>query len=312
MPRHGLACDNLTSVDLVTADGRLLTATDTENADLFWGLRGGGGNFGIVTRFVYRLHPVGPMLAGPVIHPLPKAEEMLRFYREWTADAPDGLMSFPAILPGPDGRPVAAIPVGFCGPVSEGETVLAPLRKFGPPVADLIQPRSYVEVQSMFDHYYPTGWFHYWRSGFLQELSNGAIETIVAHASACPTPGTSIVFLEHYHGAARRPLQETAFANRDHSYNFVINALSPDPGDSEKNEAWVRRFWDAMRPYLAARAYVNYLGEEGEDRIREAYGPSYERLAALKSKYDPTNFFHLNQNIPPAAAGDTRLFQRRS
>jgi FAD/FMN-containing dehydrogenase len=300
MPKHGLSCDNLISVDMVTAEGRLVTASETENADLFWGLRGGGGNFGIVTRFEYRLHEVGPLLAGPVIHPVSKATEMLRFYREWSAAVPDGVMSFPAILPGPDGRPVAAIPVAFCGSPSEGEKVLAPLRGFGPPVADLVEPRSYLQVQGMFDHYYPPGWFHYWRSGFLAELSDDAIDTIVAYASECPTPGTSIVFLEDFHGAARRPAGETAFANRDHQYNFVINAVSPNPDDSEKNSAWVRRFWEAMRPYSAGRAYVNYLGEEGEDRVREAYGPNYDRLVALKNKYDPANFFRVNQNIRPS------------
>jgi FAD/FMN-containing dehydrogenase len=300
MPKYGMACDNLLSADVVTAEGQLVTASATENEDLFWGLRGGGGNFGVVTRFEFRLHPVGKMLAGPVVYPIEKADEMFRVYREWTADAPEELMTFPTVLPWPDGRQMAVIALAHCGSIGAGEEVIHRLTKMLPPVANLAQPRSYVEVQSMFDNWYPRGWFHYWKSDFLQELTDEAIERLVAHSTATPTPMTSIVFLEHYHGAARRIApEETAFANRAQKYNFVINALSPNASDTEKNIAWVREFWAAMRPYSAGRVYVNYLGEEGTDRVREAYGSNYDRLLALKNKYDPTNFFRMNQNIRP-------------
>ena len=300
MGKHGLACDNVLSADVVTAEGKLVTANATENQDLFWGVRGAGANFGVVTSLEYRLHPVAPVLAGMLLYDMSKAKDFLRFYAEFSRSAPDELGTAFGMLTAPDGNPVAGAVAAYFGPVKEGEKVLKPLRSFGTPLADLIQPMSYVAAQSMLDVSYPQGFFHYWKSGFLRELSDGAMETMISFVRSKPTPGCQ-AFLEHLHGAARRvPPTETAFGNRDVEYNLLILAMSPDPADTEKNTRWARDFWAAMQPYVGGRVYVNYLGAEEAGRIREAYGPNYDRLAALKKKYDPTNFFRLNQNIRPA------------
>lgn len=300
MGKHGLACDNVFSADVVTAEGKLVTASATENEDLFWGVRGAGANFGVVTSLEYRLHPVAPVLAGMLLYDMSKAKDVLRFYAEISRGAPDELGTALGMLSAPDGNPVVGIVVVYCGAVDEGEKVLKPLRSFDAPLADLIRPMSYVEAQSMLDASYPQGFFHYWKSGFLRELNDGAVETMVSFVQSKPTPGCQ-AFLEHLHGAARRvPPTETAFGNRDVEYNLLILAMSPNPADTEKNTRWAREFWTAMQPYLGGRVYVNYLGAGEADRIREAYGANYDRLAALKKKYDPTNFFRLNQNIRPA------------
>jgi FAD/FMN-containing dehydrogenase len=300
MGKHGLACDNVFSADVVTAEGKLVTANATENEDLFWGVRGAGANFGVVTSLEYRLHPVAPVLAGMLLYDMSKAKDVLRFYGEVSRGAPDELGTALGMLSAPDGNPVVGIVVVYCSAVDQGVKILKPLRSFDAPLADLIRPMSYVEAQSMLDASYPQGFFHYWKSGFLRELSDGAMETMISFVRSKPTPGCQ-VFLEHLHGAARRvPSTETAFGNRDIEYNFMILTMSPDPAGAEKNTHWARDFWTAMQPYLSGRVYVNYLGAEEADRIREAYGPNYDRLAALKKKYDPTNFFRLNQNIRPA------------
>ncbi len=301
MGRHGLACDNLLSADVVTAEGRLLTASPSENADLFWALRGAGANFGVVTSLEYRLHPVKEALAGMVLYDMSKAEDVFRFYAEFSHGAPDDLGTGFVMLTAPDGNPVAGIVAVYCGPAKEGEKVLKPLRSFGAPLADLIQPMSYVAAQSMLDASYPPGLHHYWKSSFLRELNEGAMETMISFARSKATPGCQ-VFLEHLHGAARRgPVSETAFANRDNEYNLGIFTFTPNPAEIEKNTLWARELWGALQPNAAGRVYVNYLGADEADRIREAYGPNYDRLAALKKKYDPTNLFHVNQNIRPAA-----------
>ncbi len=300
MGKHGLACDNVFSADVVTAEGKLVTANASENEDLFWGVRGAGANFGVVTSLEYQLHPVSEVLAGLLLYDMSKAKDVLRFYGESSRGAPDELGTAFGMLTAPDGNPVAGAVVAYCGPANEGEKVLKPLRTFGTPLADLIRPMSYVEAQSMLDASYPLGFYHYWKSGFLRELNDGAIETMISFVRSKPTPGCQ-AFLEHLHGAVRRvPATETAFPNRDNEYNFMIMAMSPNPADTEKNTRWAREFWTAMQPYLSGRVYVNYLGAEEGDRIREAYGLNYDRLAALKKKYDPTNFFRLNQNIRPA------------
>ncbi len=302
MGKHGLACDNLAFVDIVTADGRLLTASATENEELFWGVRGGGGNFGVVTSFEYRLHPVGPVvLGGAVAYPLARAKEVLRFYRQFAGACPDELSTQAGSFTLPDGTPVFAVGGCYCGSPEEGEKVLRPLRTFGQPVADLFGRIPYLQMQSMFDEYFPPGRHNYWKSNFLQTFSDEAIETFSAYVAQTPSPQTFIWFPgEHMHGAASRVgVNETAFAHREHPYNFSIFSVWSDPADTGKNIRWTREFWEAMKPFMAEGVYVNYLEEEGDPRARVAYGPNYERLVTLKNKYDPTNFFRLNANIEP-------------
>ncbi len=302
MRRFGLACDNLLSVDIVTADGELRTASETQNEDLFWGLRGGGGNFGIVTSFEYRLHPVGPMvLGGLILHPLSAAKGVMEFYREFAPTAPDELTTHLACVITPDGDSVIAFIVCYSGPLEKGEEVIRPLREFGSPMVDAVGPMPYTEVQGLGDPLYPPGRLNYWKSSFVDELSDRAIDTMVAHFAAVPSP-LSLMALEQLGGAVSRVgKDETAFNERSAPYSFIITSEWTDPAESGKNIRWTRDLWEAMRPFESEAAYVNYLGEDEQDRIRAAYGAEkYERLVALKNKYDPTNFFRLNQNIRPS------------
>ncbi len=297
--KYGLACDNVTSVDIVTADGHLLIASATENDDLFWGVRGGNGNFGVVTSLEYRLYEVGPVLAGGVLYPVEKTREVLRFFREFTRSCPDELSTQALTFEMPGVGPVVAIGGCHCGSITEGEKVLRPLRTFGSPVADLFGVMPYVQLQSMFDAFFPPGRHDYTKANFLNGLSDEAIDVFGEYATA-PSPYTFGV-IEHLEGAfSRVGTTENAFAHRQHPYNFSIWASWSDPVDSEKNIKWTRNFWEAMRPFMAAGAYVNYLEDEADPQGREAYGPSYERLVALKDKYDPTNFFRMNHNIKPS------------
>jgi len=301
MGQYGLTCDNLLSADIVTADGQLLTASATEHPDLFWALRGGSGNFGVVTSFEYQLHPVGPVLAGMLLHPLAGAREVLRFYREFTATAPDELTAYASLLTAPDGVPMVAIILCYCGPLAEGEQIVEPLRRFGPPVADLLRPMAYVEIQSMLDAAFPPGLQSYWKANQMDDLSDAAIDAIVAHAATVTSPMTAIL-IEHHHGAMSRvDPNATAFAHRRAPYDFIIFSVWPDPAENDRNIRWTREFWQAMRPFFADGVYVNALSDdEGADRVRAAYGANYERLVALKSQYDPANFFRVNQNIAPS------------
>lgn len=298
--KYGLACDNLLSAEVVTADGGLLTASDDENVDLFWALRGGGGNFGVVTSFDYRVHPVGPVLGGEVVYPLNQAADALRFYRDWSREAPDELRADAALLSGPDG-PGLDIIVCYCGSIAEGEKVLRPLRGFGAPVLDTVAPVPYTTVQNLLTEAFPPGMLHYWKSGFFRELSDEAIDGLVDFfASAVPSPFTAVA-IEHLGGAIGRVGErETAFSHRRAQHSLLVVRWWQDPAESEENMAWGRRCYGVAEPFLEEGVYVNYLGDEGEARVRAAYGPNYERLAALKKKYDPTNFFRLNQNIEPA------------
>ena len=302
MGKYGLTCDNLISVDVVTADGRLLTANATENEDLFWGMRGGGGNFGIVTSFEYQLHEVGPVLAGGVFYPPERVKEVLGFYRDFTSSRlPDELTTYAYTLTMPGLGPVMGVGACYCGSLTEGEQVLRPLRAFGSPLADLFGVTSYVQLQSGFDSFFPPGLHDYTKGNFIDVLSDEAIETFGEYAMA-PSPNTTSS-LEHLHGAVSRvDAADTAFAHRQHPYDFSIWSSWRDPADSEKNIKWTRNFWDAMRPFMVPGAYVNYLEAEGDPHAREAYGPNYDRLVALKNKYDPTNFFRMNHNIKPSQA----------
>lgn len=299
--KYGLACDNLLSADVVTADGRFLTTSAIEYEDLFWGLRGGGGNFGVVTSFEYRVHAVGPVLAGMVIWPLSRAKEVLRFYREFSLSAPDELRLDAVLGVSPDG-PILAIVVCWCGAIEEGERVLRPLREFGPPVADTVAPVPYKTIQDLLASLgHVPGNRNYWKSSFFKELSDDAIDTSVDAFHPAPSP-LCVVAIEHLGGAISRVAPSaTAFHHRHPQHSFLVAAVWTDPVDSETNISWARQLADAVQPYLEDAVYVNYLAEEGEARVRAAYGANYERLVALKNKYDPTNLFHLNQNIRPTA-----------
>jgi hypothetical protein len=301
MGKHGLACDNLLSVEIVTAEGKLITANAEQNSDLFWGIRGGGGNFGIVTSFEYRLHPVGELLAGMVMWPLAKGKEILSFYRHFAKEAPDELNTLVTLLTDPQGAAVVAIGLCYAGSVTQGEKVVGPLRALGPPLADLVRPMAYCEVQRMIDAADPPGLQNYWKSNFLRGLTDAAIESIISHFEAVTSPRTEVI-IEHLHGAVSRVDQdETAFNHRDAEFSFLIDSKWADPAESEKHIRWTRDYFSAMESFYVGGAYINYLGDEGEDRVKAAYGAAkYQRLAALKKTYDPTNLFHLNQNIRPA------------
>jgi FAD/FMN-containing dehydrogenase len=297
----GLGWLNLVSADVVTADGRLLTASDEENEDLFWGIRGGGGNFGVVTLFEYQLHPVGPVLGGGLRYPAAQARDFLRFYDEFASSCPDELSTAASLGQAPDGSVVAGVAVCYCGPIETGERVLHPLRTFGSPLEDNIQPMSYRALQSAPDAGFPLGRQHYWKSSWLKHLSDEAIEVMLRFVAEMPSP-ISGVGLQQMHGAASRvDPAATAFPYRDEHYDFLILSQWADPTDSEENIRWTRRLFEEMEPFFETGVYVNNLGEEGEERVREAYGENYERLVALKDKYDPTNLFRLNQNIKPTA-----------
>jgi len=297
----GLACDNAISFDVVTADGFAIAASAGEHSDLYWGLRGGGGNFGVVTSFQYRLHPISRVLGGIVAHPFARAKDVIRFYRDYVRGAPDELSGVLGILTAPAGIQAVGMLVCWCGAQEQGLKVLRPAKQFGPPLIDTITPMGYEQINLMLDANSPPGMLHYWKSDFLRELSDEAIETIIDFAARVPSPATQIT-LEHVHGAVSRvPADETAFPHRGAEFNFGAFSTWTDPADSEKNIQWTREFSAAMEPFKAAGAYVNYMDNEDEDRVRKAFGGNYERLAALKQKYDPANFFRLNQNIQPSA-----------
>jgi FAD/FMN-containing dehydrogenase len=300
MRRHGLACDNLLSLDLVTADGRWLRASATENAELFWGLRGGGGNLGVVTSFDYRLHPVGTMLAGMVIYPIGKATEFLKRYREVTNTAPDELGSLVALGTLPDGTQAAVLLAGYTGQIADGERLLRPLREFGPPLADQLGPSPYTALQSISEHFNPRGYRNYLKTNYLKDLSDDAIDIMVERYMRVPAPFSHIV-VEHMGGAvSRMDRQATAYNYRDAQYNFLIVGIWPDAAEDERNIQWVRGLWQALQPFSTGNIYVNYESDVGVDRVKAAYGAAkYDRLVALKNTYDPTNFFRLNANITP-------------
>ena len=299
--KYGFTIDNLLSADVVTADGRLLTAGATQNEDLFWALRGAGHNFGVVTSFEYRLHPVGPILGGMVIHPFERATDVLRFHRDFSAALPDEVTTAAGILTGPDGNLVAAIVAVYTGALDEGERVLAPLRRFGPPVADMIGPIPYTAMQTMTDEVFPSGRLNYWKTSLTNQISDEVIEAVVDHGGRMPSPLSAILIAE-FHGAySRVGKTETAYYHRNLQYDVLILANWIDPVDSERNVSWARELFDMLQPHLPRGVYVNDLGEEGEERVRAAYGESYDRLVALKNKYDPTNLFRMNQNIRPTA-----------
>jgi FAD/FMN-containing dehydrogenase len=304
MGKHGLAADNLLSADVVTADGRVLTASAAEHEELFWGVRGGGGNFGVVTSFQFRLHPVGPVVAGIVAHPFAAARDVLRFVGEFTADLPDELTVLTGLVHAPDGsgEKLAAVALCHSGTPEQAADDLRPLLAFGPPVLSRVGRMSYVAANSMLDGAYPRGLLNYWKSGFLAGLSDELVATAVDAFESVPSKLTG-VFVEQLAGAVTRVGEtDTAFPHREPGYGLFVTSLWRDPAATEANVAWTRATLAALEPFLAARRYSNYLGEDDpvRDWARAAYGPNYERLARVKAMYDPANVFHLNVNVPPA------------
>jgi FAD/FMN-containing dehydrogenase len=300
--KHGLACDNVVAMDVVTADGRLLKASERENPDLFWGMRGGGGNFGIVTSFEYQLHEIGTVFGGGVLYPVDQAREVLRFYRDFAASCPDELSTQMGRICTLDGVPAIAVAGCHCGSLEDGERVLAPLRRFGTPIADLFGPMSYLQMQTMFDPWFPSGRQAYWKANFLSELPDEAIEIFHRHAQKVPSQYTTGPWLESVHGRISRvDPSDTAFAHRKHPYNFLVLSSWSDASEAERNIAWTRECWDDMRPFMVPGAYVNYLEAEADPRSRAAYGVNHERLVGLKTKFDSDNLFRINHNIEPSA-----------
>ena len=317
MRRDGLACDNLVSADLVDASGRRVTATDDSTPELIWGLRGGGGNFGVVTTFEYRLHEVGPQVyAGALAYRLVDGYEVLRFYRAWSAELPDDIATVIALRSAPavphlpvevHGRPVVMIAACALGRVEDGRRALEPLRRFKEPVADLVEVKPYIQQQAMFNPSAPHGRQNYKRNANLADLSDGAIEVLL-HATETKTDPNSLILLFQLGGqVARIPEQATAYSDRAAGYNVDINAqwLSADDPRASEHVEWVRRTHARIQPFSTGGAYVNFLnGDERADAVRAAYGAAkYDRLAALKRQYDSTNLFRMNHNISPDPAG---------
>jgi len=301
MGQHGLSCDNTLSYDIVTADGELITASADEHPDLFWALKGGSGNFGVVTSITYRLHPIGAVISGMLLHPLAGAREVLPFYRDFVlAGLPDELIVYAAAVTGPDGTPLLAIVPSWTGvDLDEGERVLAPLRAFGPPVADLVTRMPYTAMQQQLDAAAGYGLRSYWKSHFLSGLPDDAIDTFARFTQSCPSPRT-VVVLEHGHGAVTRVASDaTAFPIRGHAFDFVVISLWEDANDDASNVAWTRSFFQEMQPWSAAQVYVNALSDDDGGRVAEAYSGNYVRLAEVKAKYDPGNRFRRNHNIRP-------------
>ena len=310
MRKHGLSIDRLLRADVVTADGEFVTATADENADLFWGLRGGGGNFGIVTEFEFELVPLGPtVMAGPIFWAMEDAPEVLRFYRDWVADAPDELMTIlihrkaPALPFVPEelhGKPVVMVIPCWAGDPEDGEKFIRPMKEFGNPVADVCSAKPFLVHQSMFDPSFVPGRWYYFKSADVPGLTDEIIDTTVEHSLRIASPLTSFPIWQRGGAVARVGEDETAFSGRDAAFTYNIGASTATAEGFDEEREWVRTFWDALEPHFTT-VYVNFLMDEGEDRVRQAYGSAkYDRLKALKRKYDPDNFFRNNQNLPPA------------
>jgi len=306
----GLSIDNLLSVDMVLADGRFVTASAEENEDLFWAVRGGGGNFGAVTSFLFRLHPIKTIIGGPTLWTLEQAADVMKWYREFITTAPDDLNGFFAFLTVPPAPPfpenlhlkkMCGVVWCYTGPEKEAERVFKPIREFGPPALYGIHAMPHPMLQSAFDALYPPGLQWYWRADFVKELSDAAVAVHVKYGSNVPTMHSSM-HLYPINGAAQRVGKtETPWSYRDATWAEVIVGVDPDPANTKRITEWSKTYWDALHPYSAGGAYVNFMMDEGEERIKATYRDNYARLASIKKKYDPTNLFRVNQNIKPAA-----------
>lgn len=301
MGMHGLTIDNLLSVDIVTADGRLLTANETQNEELFWAICGGGGNFGVVTSFEYRLHPVGPTIfGGMLLYPMSQAREVLRLYGEYIRSTPDEMMAMIGLMTSPDGMPVVALVLGWFGPLGEREPYLDPVRALGQPLADLTAEMPYVQLQCLIDAAVPHGMYRYVKMGYLPAMEDEVIDRTLDHVRRFTSP-FSFVLLNSFKGAAARVAPDaTAFPHRREQIHFDIGAQWTNPAEADTHVGWARSLWRDVEPFTRGVG-VNFMdADEGEARVREAYGPNYERLVAIKKRYDPTNFFRLNTNIAPS------------
>jgi FAD/FMN-containing dehydrogenase len=307
--RFGLAVDNLIGADMVLADGSFVSVSASNHPDLFWAIRGGGGNFGVVTSFLFRLHPVKTVIAGPTLWPLEQSADVLKWYREFITKAPEELNGFFAFLVVPPGPPfpehlhlkkMCGVVWCYTGTEKNAEAVFKPIRDFGPPALYGVQAMPFPAIQSAFDGLYPPGHQWYWKADFVDKLSDQAIALHVEHGSRLPTM-QSTMHLYPIDGAARRVgRNDTAFSYRDATWAEVIVGVDPDPANAKRITSWAKEYWDALHPYSAGGAYVNFMMEEGQDRVKDSYRDNYKRLAATKAKYDPNNLFRVNQNIQPA------------
>ncbi|HLY35293.1 MAG TPA: FAD-binding protein, partial [Candidatus Limnocylindria bacterium] len=304
----GLSCDNLIGADLVTADGELVHASEADSPDLFWAIRGGGGNFGAVTRFEYRLHPVAEIYGGPMFYDLRDAGDVLRFYRDYIADAPEQMGAFPGFHLAPPlpfipeerhGTPMMLVVACWAGPVGEGEAALRPFHEVAPVVAEHVGVMPYPALNGAFDALFPAGLQHYWKTAFASTLTDGAIEAHLAWGPRVPAV-SSVMHVYPINGASQRvPADATAFASRDASFATVIGGMWPDPADNEANIAWVRDYYAAIAPHSDVGGYVNFMSGDDQDKIRSSYRGNYDRLVQVKRRYDPANRFRINQNIRP-------------
>ncbi|MFN8176823.1 MAG: FAD-binding oxidoreductase [bacterium] len=305
----GLTIDNLLSADVVTASGELLEASSTENPDLFWAIRGGGGNFGVVTSFEFRLHPVGPeLLSGLVIHPLAAAKDVLRFYRDFMASTPEEFVCWFVLRKAPPlpflpaewhGQEILALAMCFSGKIADGERVAKPLRAFGKPIADVVAPHPFTAWQAILDPLLAPGMRNYWKSHDFRELSDGLIDVLVSHAARIPDPQTEIAFAQLGGAVSRVPREATAYTHRDAQFVLNVHGRWAEPDKDVKCIGWARELFQAASPFSTGGVYVNFLTQEEQDRVHAAYGDNYQRLVQIKNKYDPTNLFQVNQNIRP-------------
>jgi FAD/FMN-containing dehydrogenase len=301
MGKYGMAVDNLVSAEVVLADGRVVTASEADDPDLFWAIRGGGGNFGVVTSFEFDAHPLDMILGGIVAHDLGDAAEVFDFYRQFTKSLPDELTAFAGLVHAPDGsgHKIVATPACHCGDLAQGEKDLQPLREFRTPLLDLIGPMPYPVINTLLDGAFPKGALNYWKSAFFTELSDAAVQTMVEAFEATPSIMCGMV-IEHFHGQVTRIAPTaTAYPHRQPGYNLVITGEWDDPAKTDATIAWVRETFAALDPFTAPQVYVNYMAEDDSAKIRTAYGPNWDRLVELKRRYDPGNLFRLNQNIDP-------------
>jgi FAD/FMN-containing dehydrogenase len=298
----GLAVDNLVSAEIVTASGEVMRVDATHDPDLFWAIRGGGGNFGVVTSFEFRLHPIGEIVGGLAVHPFAAAADLLRACREFASGAPDAVGLMPLLVHAPDGSgvPVAAVGLFHTGTAEQAQADLRPLLEFGSPILIQVGSMPYPAINKMLDAGFPAGNLYYWKSSFLSSLSDEVIETLVRRFPDCPSPLSGIA-IEYFHGAVTRvPVDATAVPHREPGYNLLIASGWTEPADSDANIAWARETYAALAPHLIDRHYANYASAD-EVRVRAAFGPNYERLAQVKRRYDPDNVFRLNHNIAPAS-----------
>jgi FAD/FMN-containing dehydrogenase len=309
--RLGLTIDNLLSAEVVLANGQVVQASATENPDLFWGIRGGGGNFGVVTNFEFQLHQIGPeVLSGLIVHPLDAAQDVLRFYREFLPTTPEEFACWfvmrkapplPFLAPEWHGKEILALAVCYSGPIAEGEKVAAPLRKFGKPLADVIAPNPFTAWQAILDPLLTPGLRNYWKSHYFREVSDGLIKVLLEYARKIPDPNTEIAFAQLGGAISRVPADATAYVARDAQFTVNVHGRWEDPAKDAECIGWARDLFRAAAPFASSGAYVNFMTQEEGDRIRAAYGPNYDRLVKVKNKYDPNNLFRLNQNIRPLA-----------